>query len=138
MVEARLSRNRAWLKRSVRSLLLLGGGIVFPVVWLAHSQQSSSPAPWSATLTEQQRAGRNLLIKNCSICHLPLKTESKSTVESATVGPVLKGLFRREKPLSEQDVRTFILRGVPQRMPGFQYGLEPKEIDDIIAYLKTL
>jgi len=23
-------------------------------------------------------------------------------------------------------------------MPGFQYGLEPKEVDDLIAYLKTL
>ena len=138
MIEARLSRNRTWLKRSVRSMLLLGSGIVFLVVWPAHSQQSSSPAPWSATLNEQQRAGRNVFIKNCSICHLPLKTESKSTVESATVGPVLKGLFRGKKPLSEQDVRTFILRGVPQKMPGFQYGLEPKEIDNIIAYLKTL
>ena len=137
MVEARMSRNRAWLKLSVRSLLLLGSGIAFPVVLSAQSQQPSSPTPLS-TLNEQQRAGRNLFIKNCSICHLPLKTENKSTVESATVGPVLKGLFRREKPLSEQVVRTFILQGVPQKMPGFQYGLEPKEIDNIIAYLNTL
>jgi hypothetical protein len=34
-------------------------------------------------------------------------------------------------------VREFIRRGTP-RMPGFQYGLTPEEIDSIIAYLKTV
>jgi len=29
------------------------------------------------------------------------------------------------------------LKGGP-RMPGFQYGLTPNEVDDLVAYLKTL
>ena len=30
------------------------------------------------------------------------------------------------------------MNGGPTLMPAFKYGLTPKEIDDIIAYLKTL
>jgi len=37
----------------------------------------------------------------------------------------------------ERAVREIILKGGP-RMPGFQYGLTPNEVDDLVAYLKTL
>jgi hypothetical protein len=37
----------------------------------------------------------------------------------------------------EDFLRQFIQQGVPAKMPGFRYDLEPKQIDDIIAYLKT-
>ena len=40
--------------------------------------------------------------------------------------------------MTEQAVQAFILRGLPKKMPGFQYGLKLQEIDNIIAYLKTL
>jgi mono/diheme cytochrome c family protein len=30
------------------------------------------------------------------------------------------------------------MQGVPNKMPAFRYGLQPAEIDAIIAYLKTL
>ena len=118
-------------------LILLESGAVLPVVLAAQSKQSSSSAP-SPTLNEQQRLGRVLFMQNCSLCHLPYKTEDKTGRERTTIGPVLNGLFRGQKPMSEQDLRTFILRGVPKKMPGFQYGLESKEIETIIAYLRTL
>ena len=119
------------------AFFLLGWGIALPPSWSAQSKQSS-PLASLPVLNDQQRTGRNLFIKNCSLCHLPHKTENKSTDPGPAIGPLLNGLFHGQKPLSEQVVRTFILRGVPDKMPGFQYGLEPKEIDDIIAYLKTL
>ena len=40
-------------------------------------------------------------------------------------------------PAQMELLRGLILKGSPN-MPGFQYGLEPKEMDDLIAYLKTL
>ena len=98
----------------------------------------SLPSVPSAGLNKQQKAGRAIFIKNCSICHLPYKTEDKTGKETATVGPVLNGLFRGERPKSAIAVRSLIVRGVPQKMPSFQYDLEPKEIDDLIAYLKIL
>ena len=116
--------------------VLLGSGIVFPVVLSAQSQQSSSTSPVSA-LNEQQRVGRRLFMQNCSFCHLP-RGNAKDPAKKTSFGPLLTNLFGREQPLSEQGARLFILQGVPEKMPGFQYGLEPKEIDTILAYLKTL
>jgi mono/diheme cytochrome c family protein len=68
---------------------------------------------------------------------LPTSENNKSTAAGTTVGPLLNGLFSGSKPRPEAVVRGFILKGTP-KMPGFQYGLEPKQIDQIIAYLKTL
>jgi mono/diheme cytochrome c family protein len=49
----------------------------------------------------------------------------------------LEGLFKNAAPDQEKTVREFILKGTP-RMPGWQYTLDAKQIDDLIAYLKTL
>ena len=117
--------------------LLLAGGMTFPILLAAQSTQSSSSASAPA-LNEQQNAGKGLFLQNCALCHLPEKANPKNTSEEGkTVGPSLKGLFRKENPPREEVIREFIRRGT-QKMPGFQYGLEPKEIDNIIAYLKTL
>ena len=123
----------------IACLILLGSGMVMPAVLPAQSQQSSSSAP-APTLNDEQRAGRRVFLQQCAYCHLPRNRNEKSTAEGTAIGQVFKGwpLLREGKPLSEQVVRTFILQGVPQKMPGFQYGLEPEEIDNIIAYLKTL
>ena len=139
MSERKPSKKRAWSRISFRSLMLLGSGIVFPLVLWAQSQQSSSSAP-AASLTAEQRAGRRVFLQQCGYCHLPRNRNEKSTAEGTAIGQVFKGwpLVREEKPLPEPVVRTFIQQGVPQKMPGFQYGLEPKEIDAVLAYLKTL
>ena len=125
----------------VARLSLLAFGMLYPYSLFAQSQQASPPARSNATtpvLNEQQRLGKGLFMQNCSLCHLPDRDNPKNPVDDgSTVGPLLKGLFRGEKPRREDVVREFIQKGTP-RMPGFRYGLEPKEIDNIIAYLKTL
>jgi mono/diheme cytochrome c family protein len=125
------------MRAKIVSWMLLGSWTVFALSLPAQSKPSSSSAASSA-LSEDQEAGKALFMQNCSLCHLPHKENSKSATEGFAIGTVLKGLFRGEKPRSEQTVRTFIMRGVPQKMPGFQYSLERKEIDNIISYLKTL
>src|SRR3990170_398808 len=105
MTEARPSRNRAWLKLSFRSLMLLGSWIVFPVVLSAQSQRTSSSAPVS-TLNEQQRKGEGLFFQNCSFCHLQRKGDPKipaaSPAAGPTRGPVLSGVFRGAAPNREE------------------------------------
>ena len=116
---------------------LLTGGMIVPIALRAQSKEPTSSAP-AAALTPQQEAGKSLFLQNCSLCHLPDKENPKSsTEEGKTVGPRLTGLFRKANPPREEVIREFIRRGT-QKMPGFQYGLEPKELDNIIAYLKTL
>ena len=116
--------------------MLLTFVLLAPITLFAQSKQETSnkPAP-----TEQQRIGKGLFSQNCSLCHSPTKKNEKSlTEEGTTIGPRLNGLFSGPKALPDAVAKTFIQRGVPEKMPGFQYGLDAKEIDAIIAYLKTL
>ena len=128
-------KNQAFkTKLSAKLLFALAGALLFSLAQPARSQQAASPAP---ALTEQQRAGRILFMQNCAFCHLPYRTEDKTGKETASIGPNLKGLLQKDKPLSDAAIRTFITKGVPQKMPAFQYGLDPKEVDLVIAYLKV-
>ena len=121
----------------IACLLLLANGAIFPITLASQSSQSSSSAPGSA-LNERQRAGKRLLMQNCGLCHLPTGGNPKDPKDQGTtLGPPLNGLFRRANPASEDFVRELIRQGT-EKMPGFRYALEPKEIDNIIAYLKTL
>jgi len=73
--------------------------------------------------------GKGMFQQRCSVCHLPLVVD-----DDRTYGPRLSAETVTGR---EAIIREFIRRGTP-RMPGFQYGLEPNEIDSIIAYLKTV
>ena len=126
------------LSAKLAGIILLGLGTIYSTSLAA--QTPKSPSPNSApALTEQQKVGEGLFVNNCSLCHLPHKEGNpKSTEEGTSYGPSLKGLFRGAKPvLNDQVARQFIMKGT-QKMPGFQYSLDPKEIDSIIAYIKTL
>jgi mono/diheme cytochrome c family protein len=85
-------------------------------------------------LNDQETRGEGLFLQRCSLCHLPRKLKFGSP---PTVGPSLSGAFKGATPEEEKALRQFILKGGPD-MPGFQYGLEPKEMDDLVSYLKTL
>ena len=92
-----------------------------------------------ALLGCRQRAavarGRALFGEQCATCH---RTDNLHTQR----GPGLGGLFRRPalgvngKDMSEENVREVIRRGV-QRMPPFE-KLPSRQMDDLLAYLKTL
>jgi cytochrome c2 len=73
--------------------------------------------------------------EKCSVCHWADKTDKR-------IGPGLKGVFKRAKlfddrPVNEANVRDLILKG-GGKMVGFEDSLDPKQVDALIAYLKTL
>ena len=79
-------------------------------------------------LNEQQRHGRQLLAQSCGVCHLPPALNAK------TYGPPLnKGAGGRD----DEIMREYILNGTP-RMPAFKFYLKPEEINDIIAYVRSV
>lgn len=92
------------------------------------------PRSTTQTLTGEQRRGEGLFLQRCSICHLPRKLKFGSP---PVIGPSLGGQFKDATPEQMKTLRGFILKGGPD-MPGFQYALEPKEMDELIAYLRTL
>jgi mono/diheme cytochrome c family protein len=93
-----------------------------------------------AKLTEQEVRGAGVFFQRCSLCHLAKTTGAGGSKFCcvASLGPNLSGRFKNITPDEEQAFRTIILNGGPTYMPSWKYGLTPKEIDDIIAYLKTL
>ena len=73
--------------------------------------------------------------EKCAVCHWADKTDKR-------IGPGLKGLFKRaklfdERPVNEANVRDLIQKG-GGKMVGFEDALDAKQIDALIAYLKTL
>lgn len=107
--------------------------VVFPMTILAQSS-SSYPSGASTRLSDTEMRGMGLFLQRCSVCHLPKGNSRRSANQ---FGPSLYGLFNEAKRNIEVAVREIILKGSPN-MPGFQYSLKPVEIDDLIAYLKTL
>ena len=117
----------------VALLLLVTCGVFLPTT--LEAQRPERPA--TATLTEQQKRGEGLYLQYCPLCHIgPTRRFQKKELGVPVVSHT--GLFRRENPPSEEAVRRRILEGNPGTMPAFRYTLTPQDVDDIIAYLKTL
>jgi mono/diheme cytochrome c family protein len=100
----------------------------------AQTKPGAAQAATAQKLSEQESRGEGLFLQRCSLCHLPRKLKFGSP---PVVGPSLSGLFKEADADQQKFLRGLILKGDP-KMPGFQYGLEPNEVDDLIAYLKTL
>jgi mono/diheme cytochrome c family protein len=101
---------------------------------LPGQSKGDGPQPGAERLGEQAKRGEGLFLQRCSLCHLPRKLKFGSP---PVIGPILAGQFKDATPDQLKVLTGFILKGGPD-MPGFQYGLESKELDDLIAYLKTL
>jgi mono/diheme cytochrome c family protein len=126
---------------SFRNILpVFAFAIAAPLALLVPANAQGTAESGTAALNDVQRTGKRLFSQNCALCHAPEKKNNKNpSDEGTTIGPRLNGsLFTGPKALSDAVARTFIQKGVANKMPGFQYGLEPKEIDAIIAYLRTL
>jgi mono/diheme cytochrome c family protein len=91
----------------------------------AYAQVPRSNSP----LSETEKVGRTLFMQRCELCHLAVPPRT------ATLGPLLDGELVAKR--GEAEIRKVIMNG-SARMPGFQYGLEPADIDEIIAFLKTV
>lgn len=109
---------------SVIGLGYFGGELVFGTNKPA-AGVSEGPAAEGAMIFKQ----------NCSACHLTDSTAAK-------IGPGLKGIFKADKfpvsglPVSEENFRKQLQQPF-DKMPPFGH-LPPEQVQDLIAYLKTL
>jgi cytochrome c len=80
--------------------------------------------------------GKTLFQQKCSLCHYDTSDQKK-------IGPGLKGLNKRGtfsangNKITDESLKTWIENG-DQLMPPFKDVLEPAQIKDVIAYVKTL
>jgi mono/diheme cytochrome c family protein len=106
------------------------------VIFIAATAASQDPAPTPATGDATSGPmGKDLFAQKCALCH-------HSDSESRLVGPGLKGISARNfvttgKPVTDAGIRNWILKGDGQ-MPSFEKILDDKQVDSLVAYLKTL
>ena len=80
--------------------------------------------------------GKSVFQQKCSICHYDNSNQKK-------IGPGLKGISKRGTftvngaKITDDSLKTWIENG-DQLMPPFKETLEPGQIKDVIAYVKTL
>ena len=125
-------------RRIVYSLLLILAVCVSPLIASAQeagaersaagARKNSAPRP---ALNEQQKSGEALFVQNCTLCHMQSNQKKKLRIQA----PTLEGMFGADA--DGDALRQFIEQGVPGKMPAFRFGLDSKQVDDILAYLKT-
>jgi mono/diheme cytochrome c family protein len=101
---------------------------------LAQDRPGRNPTAKEKEMSAVETRGEGLFLQRCSVCHLPRILKFGSP---PVVGPNLSGVFNQASPGDTKILRQFILKGSPN-MPGFQFGLDSTQMDDLIAYLKTL
>lgn len=80
--------------------------------------------------------GKDVFDKKCAICHYAENDQKK-------IGPGLKGLSKRgtftvnNNKVTDETLKTWIENG-DTLMPPFKDVLEPAQIKNVIAYVKTL
>ncbi|MBZ5661584.1 MAG: cytochrome c [Acidobacteriia bacterium] len=90
---------------------------------------AATAAPIPTSLNDTQMLGRRLFQQRCAVCH------TESTPGANRYGPIL---YKELIAGNEDTMREFISNGSKGKMPGFKYGLEAREIDAIVEYLKTV
>jgi mono/diheme cytochrome c family protein len=123
-----VNRNRIGRIAGIMAVLgaLVGAGTV-------RGNNASRPATNNAAAVAR---GKTLFQQKCSVCHYDTSDQKK-------IGPGLKGLSKRGtftvngNKITDDSLKTWIENG-DQLMPPFKDALEPGQIKDVIAYVKTL
>ena len=106
---------------------LLGMGAL-----LGQASTTKNAAPNAAAVGR----GKTVFQQKCSVCHYDNSEQKK-------IGPGLKGLAKRGtfsvngNKITDESLKAWIENG-DQLMPPFKEVLEPGQIKDVIAYVKTL
>ena len=98
------------------------------VLSIASAGFASAQSGASAGLNETQELGRILTSQTCVVCHFPLQRGAH------TYGPRLS---KDSMGGDEGLLREMIGTGT-QRMPGFKYMFDDKQIGAVVQFIKTL
>jgi cytochrome c2 len=122
-----------------RNVLILGIAI-FSVAGALLAQDSpakkSSKKAASHAAAGSATRGKEVFEKKCSMCHF-------ADSDAKKIGPGLKGISKRGtftvngNKVTTEALTTWIENG-DALMPGMKDSLEPAQIKDVVAYVKTL
>jgi mono/diheme cytochrome c family protein len=108
-------------------------GLTFAQDQPAKKSNAAGGAKNSAAAAER---GKEIFEKKCAVCHY-------ADSDSKKIGPGLKGIGKRgtftvnNNKVTDETLKTWIENG-DTLMPPFKEVLEPAQIKDVVAYVKTL
>ncbi len=122
-----------------RNVLILGIAILaLAGALLAQTPPAKTSSKKAAThgATGSATRGKEVFEKKCAICHF-------ADSDAKKIGPGLKGIAKRGTftvnggKVTSEALKTWIENG-DSLMPGMKETLEPAQIKDVVAYVKTL
>jgi len=103
------------------------------------SDAENAPAGPEAVRLTGVAKGEQIYYANCAVCHDPVSEEVR-------IAPSLEGYFQQpphkhadgqEREHSEAFAREFIMKG-NTNMPPMNKALSPQDLENVLAYLRTL
>ena len=122
------------MKRNVLILGIAALGVAGAV--LAQDPPAKKSGGGSKGSAAAAARGKEVFDKKCSICHY-------ADSDAKKIGPGLKGISKRgtftvnTNKVTDEALKTWIENG-DSLMPGLKDSLEPAQIKDVVAYVKTL
>lgn len=122
-----------------RNLLLLGMACVALTCAVVAQEPAAQNAPKKSAghaSGGSAAKGKQVFEQKCAMCHFADQEEKK-------IGPGLKGISKRGtftvngNKVTTESLTKWIENGDSQ-MPGMKDSLEPAQIKDVVAYVKTL
>ena len=127
-----MNRTSAFLSLALCLLLLAATGAARQKEHAKKEKKAAGSAP-SAAAVER---GKTVFQSKCALCHYADNDQKK-------IGPGLKGISKRgtfsvnNNKITDESLKDWIENG-DELMPPFKEALEPAQIKDVIAYVKTL
>ena len=89
--------------------------------------------------TPAEKAGLKLFQTRCAMCHVGQEpgTERRDDENAPQVRPTLGPVLSPRHANDEAGLRETIRLG-SERMPGYRYTLTDEQIDQVIAFMKTI
>jgi cytochrome c len=122
-----------------RNFIVLGIGIL-AVSGVVYAQDDAKPATkkseTSSASSVAATRGKEVFEKKCAVCHY-------ADSDAKKIGPGLKGIGKRgtftvnNNKVTDESLKTWIENG-DTLMPPFKDVLEPAQIKDVVAYVKSL
>lgn len=106
-----------------------GNGVTWPIK-IQEREYDRQKLTTPPVISENEQTGRILWLQKCAYCH-----DGVGAPTYRTMGPWLGAEIITQ--LGEDNVRSFISNG-DVRMPAFKYNLDQQQLDDVIAFLKTV
>jgi cytochrome c2 len=122
-----------------RNYLILGIAVLALAGALLAQDEPAKPSPKKSAghgSAGSAAKGKDVFEKKCAICHFADSDQKK-------IGPGLKGISKRGtftvngSKVTNESLKTWIENG-DSLMPGMKDSLEPAQIKDVVAYVKTL